>query len=79
MSVLLAVLIALGTIVGTNHADRLEGTRHRETIWALGGDDIITPGAGYDRVWCGAGFDVVRVQDLQDWTRGCEIVRYSPP
>lgn len=78
---ILALLLALGTIIGTPHADRIEGTRHRETIWGLGGRDVIIPGAGYDRVWCGAGYDIVRTHELPDYDfyNSCERIKYLPP
>lgn len=78
---ILALLLALGTIVGTPQADRIEGTPHRETIWGLAGNDVIIPGAGYDRIWCGGGYDVVRTHELPDfdWYYGCERIKYISP
>ena len=47
------------TIVGSNGADRLKGTRRADVIVALAGNDRIKAGAGKDTVCAGAGKDRV--------------------
>ena len=48
-------------MVGTRHADRLEGTRHRDVILARGGDDLVIGIEKNDRVCVGGGDDRVRI------------------
>jgi Ca2+-binding RTX toxin-like protein len=51
------------TIVGTNHADVLKGTDHRDVIVGLGGDDTIKGGDRGDLVCAGKGDDVLKGGD----------------
>ena len=60
-----------GAIVGTNAAERLNGTAGNDLIQGLGGDDtmygeagndIFEGGAGLDYIFSGSGADVVRLQ-----------------
>jgi Ca2+-binding RTX toxin-like protein len=48
------------TIVGTPVADRLQGTRKRDVIVALGGNDVIGNLGEHDVVCAGVGDDVIR-------------------
>jgi uncharacterized delta-60 repeat protein len=48
------------TIVGTNKANRLKGTRRADVIVALGGNDRIDGGRGNDLVCAGDGNDTVK-------------------
>jgi Ca2+-binding RTX toxin-like protein len=47
------------TIVGTNGADEIEGTRKRDVIVALAGNDEIDGNGGNDLICAGAGRDDV--------------------
>jgi uncharacterized delta-60 repeat protein len=48
------------TIVGTNRADRLKGTRRNDVIIALGGNDKIDGGRGNDLICAGNGNDSLK-------------------
>ena len=48
------------TIVGTNRADKLKGTRRNDVIVALGGNDKIDGGRGNDLICAGNGNDNVK-------------------
>jgi uncharacterized delta-60 repeat protein len=48
------------TIVGTNKANKLKGTRRNDVIVALGGNDKVDGGAGNDLICAGNGNDTVK-------------------
>jgi uncharacterized delta-60 repeat protein len=58
------------TIIGTQGADRLEGTFERDVIVALGGEDSILAGDGADIVCAGRGDDSVAVGGGNDRVAG---------
>jgi hypothetical protein len=58
------------TIVGTEGADTIRGTAHRDVIVARGGDDRIAAGAGNDVVCGGGGNDRIDAGAGDDAVRG---------
>jgi Ca2+-binding RTX toxin-like protein len=58
------------TIVGTSRPDELKGTKGRDVVVALGGDDVIDTGVGRDVVCAGDGFDHVRTRGGRDLVLG---------
>lgn len=58
------------TIVGTSRVDELTGTRGRDVVVALGGDDVISTGPGADLVCAGGDFDHVRTGGGRDVALG---------
>ena len=63
-------------ITGTPRADVLEGTRHRDQIRGLGGNDRIDArDHRQDTIDCGPGKDLVKVDRAEDGVYDCEHVR----
>jgi CSLREA domain-containing protein len=57
--------------VGTQSADRMNGTNANEVFLMLGGNDVLNPGGGTDRACMGVGNDTVRARDgKRDFLRG---------
>ncbi|MEX2032579.1 MAG: hypothetical protein WEA81_06895 [Dehalococcoidia bacterium] len=60
----------VATVVGSEQADRLRGTRGRDVIAALGGNDVVSALGGNDLICGGAGKDALRGGPGKDVLRG---------